>query len=331
MSIFSKLFRYATFALSIAGMVMMFLVIQQIRGQDTKIQPPPVQPAQKPFPDPVAATGIIEAMRENVAIGSPVPGLVLKVDVKVNQDVKEGDALFHIDDREIQASLLRYRAQVQLAKAKIDVQEAMVGKATDMLERVKAVGGKAVSVDEVQQRENDLQVSRAQLAAAASELAAADADVKQAELLVDRLVVRAPRTGTILQLNIRDGEYAPAMPKAPLIVMGDIGSKDHRAFHVRADVDEQSAARIDEKNLRDRKAYATVKGDTKTQFELTFDRIEPYVIPKVSLTGASTERVDTRVLQVIFKLEHDPTKHLPLYVGQQMDVFIDAPRRTSEK
>ena len=47
---------------------------------------------------------------------------------------------------------------------------------------------------------------------------------------------------------------------------------------------------------------------------------EPFVVPKKSLTGDSTERVDTRVLQVIYRVEDDA---LPLFVGQQMDVFID--------
>ena len=53
-----------------------------------------------------------------------------------------------------------------------------------------------------------------------------------------------------------------------------------------------------------------------------------YIIPKMSLTGASTERVDTRVLQVIYSLTRpqDP----PLYVGQQVDVFIEAPELHSK-
>jgi HlyD family secretion protein len=55
---------------------------------------------------------------------------------------------------------------------------------------------------------------------------------------------------------------------------------------------------------------------------LEFVHIEPYVIPKVSLTGASTERVDTRVLQVIFSMNRPDEP--PLYVGQQVDVFIEA-------
>jgi len=49
-------------------------------------------------------------------------------------------------------------------------------------------------------------------------------------------------------------------------------------------------------------------------------RVEPYILPKKSLTGESTERVDTRVLQVIYTFAMPKT---PVYVGQQMDVFID--------
>lgn len=321
MNSFSRIFRYGTFALSVAGMIMMTLVIRQIQGQERKIPPPPVPPPSKPYENTVAATGIIEARNENVAIGSPVPGLVLKVEVKVNQMVAEGAPLFHIDDRDLQALMVRQRAQVELVRAKTEVQQALLGKAQDMLDRVRAVGGKAVSLDEVQQRENDLKVSSAQLAAAEAEMEAAKADLKQTEMLAARLVVCAPRAGTVLQVNIREGEYASATPKAPLIIIGDTGTPEHKVFHVRADVDEQSAARIRSHLLN--KATASIKGNAGSSFDLTFDHVEPYVIPKTSLTGASTERVDTRVLQVIFELKHDAAKGPPLYVGQQMDVFIE--------
>ena len=55
------------------------------------------------------------------------------------------------------------------------------------------------------------------------------------------------------------------------------------------------------------------------RFRLKFVRVEPYVIPKKSLTGDNTERVDTRVLQVIYAME--PTSRRVR--RQQMDVFID--------
>jgi hypothetical protein len=58
---------------------------------------------------------------------------------------------------------------------------------------------------------------------------------------------------------------------------------------------------------------------------LRFVRLEPYVVPKVSLTGVNTERVDTRVVQLIYAI--DPEHHLvrdkKILVGQLLDVFID--------
>jgi HlyD family secretion protein len=55
--------------------------------------------------------------------------------------------------------------------------------------------------------------------------------------------------------------------------------------------------------------------------DLRFVRVEPYVVPKKSLTGGSNERVDTRVLQALYAFERG---NLPVFVGQQMDVFIEA-------
>jgi len=85
---------------------------------------------------------------------------------------------------------------------------------------------------------------------------------------------------------------------------------------VRADVDEQNAARLQPGQT----ATAYLKGDTTEPIELSFVRIEPCVVPKVSLTGASTERVDTRVLQVIYSFKRPQDR--PVYVGQQVDLFV---------
>ena len=50
--------------------------------------------------------------------------------------------------------------------------------------------------------------------------------------------------------------------------------------------------------------------------------MEPFVVPKKSLTGDNSERVDTRVLQVIYQFDRPAGR--ALFVGQQMDVYIDA-------
>ena len=86
--------------------------------------------------------------------------------------------------------------------------------------------------------------------------------------------------------------------------------------HIRVDVDEHEAWRV----RPEATATAAVRGNTNLKTPLTFVRFEPFVVPKKSLTGDSTERVDTRVLQVIYRVENDA---LPLFVGQQMDIFIE--------
>jgi hypothetical protein len=67
-------------------------------------------------------------------------------------------------------------------------------------------------------------------------------------------------------------------------------------------------------------AFATLKGRTDVRFALEYVKVEPYVIPKRSLTGDNNERVDTRVLQVIYALPDD--RPVQVYVGQQMDVYL---------
>ena len=86
---------------------------------------------------------------------------------------------------------------------------------------------------------------------------------------------------------------------------------------VRADVDEQVAPRVKAGS----KATGYLKGDTQNSIALEFVRIEPFVTPKRNLTGSSSERVDTRVLQIIYKFPNDLTRRI--YVGQQMDLFIE--------
>lgn len=312
MPIVSTTLRYSTFILAIAGVLSMGVVLQKIRSQESSIPPPPVNPPKKESVDDIAATGILEPRGENVAIGVPVSGLVESVKVEVNKPVKAGDSLLVLDDRELRASLLKQKAAIAVADANLIVAQAQLAKVQDMLDRLKSIPDqRAISQDDLRNRTNDVLVSKAQQQAAEAQLSSAKADVQQTELLIDRLTVKAPRDGTILQVNIRAGEYASPQNRQPALVLGDI-----QTLHVRADVDEQNAMKI----AGGKNATLYLKSDSTQKYPVKFVRIEPYVIPKISLTGASTERVDTRVLQVIYELEKPKSDNL--YVGQQVDVFI---------
>lgn len=100
-------------------------------------------------------------------------------------------------------------------------------------------------------------------------------------------------------------------PTEPLMLLGET---EH--LQVRADIDEVNAPLV----IPQSGGTASIKSLADQKIPLTFVRIEPYVIPKKSLTGENTERVDTRVLQVIYRFERPS---FPVYAGQQVDVFIE--------
>jgi RND family efflux transporter MFP subunit len=295
------LFRKVSFWLALAGVASAGLLIHQLRAQlHEPVPPPPVTPPTKPFPDAVGAAGLVEALGENTAVGVPAPALVAAVHVRVWDRVEAGQPLLQLDDRDVRARLATLQSEVAVA-------EASLARLAGQVSRLEAVSDpRAISREELLQRRSDVAVARAQLEAAR-------AAVAQQEVLLDRLVVRAPRDGTILQVSTRAGEYAAPGAATPPILLGYLDS-----VQIRADVDEQLAPRI----RPGARAIGRVKGAAETPIALEFARIEPAIVPKRSLTGASNERVDTRVLQVLFTCPNTP-EH-PLYVGQQIDLFIEA-------
>ena len=131
-------------------------------------------------------------------------------------------------------------------------------------------------------------------------------------------MVKAPIDGAILKVNVRLGEYAPAgVLSDPLMTMGSVNP-----LHVRVDIDETETWRVRPGHA----ALVRLRGNPGISAPLSFVRFEPYVLPKRSLTGETTERVDTRVLQAIYKFA---PSEFPAFVGQQVDVFIAAPSRAA--
>ena len=68
----------------------------------------------------MAGAGIVEPETENISIGSPLPGVVVEVNVKVGQKVKAGDPLFRLDDRQLKAELAIRKATLADAKAELE-------------------------------------------------------------------------------------------------------------------------------------------------------------------------------------------------------------------
>lgn len=290
---------------ALAGLA--FAVFTVVRGDKKPPYVPPVsEAAQSPYPSSVAGSGLVEASTENISIGTQIAGIVSRIFVEIGGNVRAGDPLFKIDDRSLLAELNVRRATVQIA-------EAQLADARYELELTKSLTVERItSVEDRDRKRFAAQKAEAQLAQALAELKSGETDL-------ERLTVRAPVDGQVLQLKVHLGEFAPVAATAagqpPLILLGSV-----TPLHVRVDVDENDAWHV----RTGATASGYLRGNKNIKTPLTFVRFEPYVVPKKSLTGDSTERVDTRVLQVIFSFERGD---LPIYVGQQMDVFIDVPEK----
>jgi multidrug resistance efflux pump len=306
-------------------------------------------PPQAPKMRSIAGAGIVEAKRENIPVGTTVPGIVDKVFASIDQKVKTGDPLFHIDDRDLQAELVGREAAVAATKAQLDrlkaapraedipPARASVEEAKAKLEdaraayrRTKHLFDRSMATGSENDRDNYMEkAAEAALARSEAELKkllagswkedirVAEAALLQAEAQVislkkqiERLTVKALADGKVLQVHVRPGQYAAPNWNEALLVLGDVDT-----LHVRVDIDENDLAYF----KPGAEAQATLKGRPNVKFGLEYVKTEPYVIPKKSLTGDNSERVDTRVLQAIYAIKDKP---IDVYVGQQMDVYI---------
>jgi multidrug resistance efflux pump len=306
--------KYILPLLAVFGLLFGIYVVRS-GAKEMPVAQPVAEPSMPPFRHYIAGAGITEASTENIEISTPVPGVVTEIPVKIGQDVKAGDMLFKVDTRDLDAELKVRQAAVQLARVKIPEAEANLGDMTHMLELYQAVSDpRAITQEELSRRKFGVAGADSRFRQANVELASAQAQVEQTKTEIERRIIRAPVSGQVLQVKVHLGEYAQVGPLAtPLMVLGDT-----RQVNVRTDIDENDAWRFSP----GARAIAYVRGNPDLHTELKFVRVEPYVVPKKSLTGDTTERVDTRVLQVLYGFPHD---QLNVYVGQQMDVYIEAP------
>ena len=305
--------KYTLPLLAIAGFA--FAAYTVVRSnQPTPIAIPVTEPASTPFKAFIAGAGIIEAQSQNIAIGTPLPRIVKAVTVKVGDQVKADAPLFYLDERDTHATLAIKQADLAKAKADVTIAKATYSDAKSLSDLAEAVTDRrAISAEELLRRRNAMLITQARLESALALVQQAQASLADTETTLSRLVIRAPVDGEVLQVNIRPGEFAQAgFLSVPLLVLGNLDK-----LHVRVDIDENDAWRFDKNS----KAVAFLRGNRNFKVDLILAYVEPYVVPKKSLTGDSNERVDTRVLQALYRFDR---KLLPIYVGQQMDVFIEA-------
>jgi multidrug resistance efflux pump len=229
--------------------------------------------------------------------------------------VAKGKPLFTLDTRSLRAHRAVSAAQVAQAEAQVAVTRESLIQAKRHFDSANSLDDpRALAHEERADRASEVAKLEASLASATANVDLAKAELASSETDLERATVTSPIDGTVLQVRLRAGEFIDGGAESRLIV----GRTD--PLHIRADVDEFEIPRLKPGT----RATASPRGNADVRIPLEFVRFEPLVIPKRSLTGDSTERVDTRVLQAIYRIV---PSEAPVFIGQQMDVFIEATPR----
>jgi multidrug resistance efflux pump len=341
--------------LPIVGLIVVLIWVG-VSARKVQHAPPLVEPVSSPYAHAIAATGVVEASDRNYNLTPPISGQLTKLYVGENDTVRTGDKLYQIDDRQqraataaadanveksraglvtAQATVKTQAANLASAQANVNSTKAAYDDAAQIAERNEGLHKGGIIADQVYVTSNmsrdgayarwkqaEAQVAQAQAQLANAEAAvtqqqadldAAIANANQQHVALDMLTVKAPADGKILQVNNREGEFLSSSAGTAPVLFGDTGS-----LLIRVDIDEINASHFRPGST----ATAALKGDSSRRFPLKFVRVIPYMVPKQSLTGSNSERVDVRVLQVEYRFDPPP---FPVYVGQQVDVYIDTP------
>ncbi len=347
----------------VATLLLVLAIVRAYETQRPDTNPPPtVSPSVSPFGNTVAGEGMVEPATEAsgsavITVGTQLAGIVTKIPIHISEEVKAGQLLFELDRRQAEAELqvrqaALHAAESQLRKLQLQprpeevppaealtkIAEATVSQQEDLVVRdEKLIKSKSITEQEYYDARQALLGGQGQLAQAQANLLLlkagawepdkiiAEAAVKQAQAQIEQqrtqlelMQIHAPVDGTILQINIRLGEYLSVNAAQTPVLMGNMNP-----IHVRVNIDEEDLPRLKLNAPARAKLRGSLSGE---EVPMTFVRLEPYVVPKVSLTGLNIERVDTRVVQIIYAINPDDplVKARKILVGQLMDIFIDA-------
>lgn len=286
----------------IAGVGVLLAMIAIVVGRERPVARPVLfPPAESPYQYAIAGDGTVEASTDNINIGTPFSEIVSNLPIKVGDVVAKGTLLFKLDTRTYEAALLQSMMQKEQAIVEYE------NRASELSLYDALTDKRAVSVNSYNQAFYAKQSAKVAIEQA-------EASIAFSKSYIDRSHIKAPCDGKVLQVNIRVGEIANQNPftTANLIVFGPTCP-----YHLRVNIDEDDAWRFQPNT----KAIAFVRGNSSIHYNLKYVRTEPLMVPKQALTGSSNERVDTRVLVVIYEFDCDAPH---IYAGQILDVFIES-------
>jgi HlyD family secretion protein len=265
----------ARIVLAFAGIVVILALGALVMRQQTTTHAEKADPGGDKDWQAVAP-GRVEPRSGTIRITAPVVGVVKDVLVATNDKVFAGEPVIRLNDAEQRARLAATEAEVALrerlrdsrsasgrAQSRRDAEDALAEADTEVYDARSAIDTAAVRRRTGGGSDGEVDTARAALARAQeraqaraaalrrleadaplpsqseAQLSIARADRTVARAALEKMTIRAPIDGTVLQVGVKAGETAAVSAPQPLLLIGDVS-----ALRVRAELDERDFAGI---------------------------------------------------------------------------------------
>jgi HlyD family secretion protein len=301
----------------------------------------------------IEAQGRVEPASEEIKVGAEVGGKLRAVSVEEGDRVARGQVLATLENSDYKARLASAEAQLAQRKAELEritngarseerleafaaikEAEAVVKNAQSQLaRRQKLHQDGIISREDVELAESELQVANAKhdgvaqhhafvdakarhedVAKAQADIRLAEANIAEARAMLEKTIIRAPISGTILRKHLNAGEIvlgSMGATSTPVVTLANMS-----VLHVRVDVDERDVAKVQ----IGQPAFVTADGYDNQQFHGRVLRVGAMLGKKNIRPDEPSERVDTKVLEVLLEME----RNSQLKPGMRVEAFISA-------
>lgn len=267
-----------------------------------------------PYENGIYATGIIESDQQqgsNINIYPEVAGRVLQINVKDGDNVKKGAPLLSLDDTVQRKIVDKDAAQFSYAKANLKLTQAQYERYL-----------KAYQIDKQSVSKSALDNALQTFEMAKENVKVTEAQYLSDQALLEKYRITAPVAGIIFRVVAAVGGYVSSQGAydtytqslLPVVQMGVV-SPD---LYVRCFVDEILIPKLPKAFQLEARLF--IRGEKNAGIPIHFVRLQPYTIPNIQLSSQRIERVDVRVLPLIFKFKKP--EQLAIYPGQLVDIYI---------
>lgn len=215
----------------------------------------------------VTSQGTLEP-KNYVDIGAQVSGMILNMHVEIGDHINSGDLIAEIDPDVYEANVLANQAELKNLQAQKAEKQAYLKQAQQKFDRnTQLFNAKAVSQEVLQDSENTLDITKANLMATEAQIEKAQSTLDAARTNLEFTKIYSSMNGTVVSQEVQEGQTINASQTTPTIVQ--VANLD--TMTVVAEVAEADVMKL----KKDMDVYFNTLGSGERKWSGTVRQIEP--------------------------------------------------------